>query len=235
VESQLRGAVRMSWAASGLTCDVRIPLRSVHETALSRPALKVVRNDGTLRRRVLVVEDEVFIGLDVCEALEGMGYEALGPVGRVSEALDLIAALRPDAAVLDASLAGESSELLAARLTELRVPFVVCTGYGDFAFPGLSAPVLQKPLAPEALGRCPHRTLATLGEGSRGARPNLSTVRAGPGLRRRRRRREALSRPSGRAELERTRRLPCQRQCRPARALEGRSLGAARASASPPS
>lgn len=152
VESQLRGTLRKTWSSAGLDCDIAIPLSEISETILSRPSLRAVDEDAPPRRRALVVEDEVFIGLDVCEALDALGYEALGPVGRVSEALDLIAAVRPDVAILDANLAGESSEPVARRLAELRVPFVLCTGYGDFSIPELTVPVLQKPLAAEELG-----------------------------------------------------------------------------------
>ena len=112
-------------------------------------------------RRVLVVEDETLVAMLVEDTLADAGVVVLGPVATVAEALSLLGAQRPDLAVLDLNLAGETSEPVADRLIAMEVPFVVASGYGAAGLPQrLSGiPVLAKPYAPEdltaALARLP--------------------------------------------------------------------------------
>ena len=59
-------------------------------------------------QRVLVVEDEYVIALEVGRALEDEGAEVVGPVASVSAALELIERTdRLDIAILDINLHGE--------------------------------------------------------------------------------------------------------------------------------
>ncbi len=55
-------------------------------------------------RCVLVVEDELFIAIELKAALAEAGFRVLGPVGSASDALDLLHDERPHAAVLDVNL-----------------------------------------------------------------------------------------------------------------------------------
>ncbi len=65
--------------------------------------------DATERRRsILVVEDDLFIGLELKACLEVAGFLVLGPAGSVRDALRLISTQRPDAAVLDVNLGREN-------------------------------------------------------------------------------------------------------------------------------
>jgi hypothetical protein len=57
--------------------------------------------------RILIVEDEYYLAADLAEALAARGAEILGPIGTLDEALQAIAADRPDQAVLDVNLRGE--------------------------------------------------------------------------------------------------------------------------------
>lgn len=99
--------------------------------------------------RILVVEDEALIAMELCQALEALGWEAVGPAASVEEALQRLAdAPLPDAAVLDVNLGGSLVYPLADRLQALGVPFVFCTGYerlenhDRFA----ASPVFRKPV-----------------------------------------------------------------------------------------
>lgn len=84
----------------------------------------------TLRKlRILLVEDEPLVATVAEMALIDAGYDVLGPVGRVQEALDLVQRERPDAAVLDVNLFGQPVYPVAERLIDMSVPFVFCTGY----------------------------------------------------------------------------------------------------------
>ncbi|MCX7282992.1 MAG: response regulator [Novosphingobium sp.] len=96
-------------------------------------------------KRILVIEDEFIVAAMLCDTLEDAGAIPLGPVGRVSEAMETIGAGGIDAAVLDWNLAGEPGIPLAAERTERGVPFVIATGYGSVDAPFDDRPILGKP------------------------------------------------------------------------------------------
>jgi DNA-binding response OmpR family regulator len=106
-------------------------------------------------RLVLVVEDEVIIALDLSATLEDEGYRVLGPAPTVAAALKLLERERPDAAVLDVNLRGETVTPVARVLREMRVPFALASAYGLALLPSdevlTNAPHLGKPMAPATL------------------------------------------------------------------------------------
>ncbi|MBB3318281.1 DNA-binding response OmpR family regulator [Rhizobium sp. BK181] len=79
------------------------------------------------RTAVLVVEDEFFIADDLRRVLVDAGFEVLGPASSVQDALDLLEAARPHAAVLDVHLGRENVTPVALELAKLNVPFVIAT------------------------------------------------------------------------------------------------------------
>ena len=79
--------------------------------------------------RILVVEDEFIIGLDIVQQLAEAGFEVLGPVPSVAKALELVARPGCDVAVLDVNLGGVTCEPVAEKLRASGKPFVVLTGY----------------------------------------------------------------------------------------------------------
>ena len=105
-------------------------------------------------KRVLVVEDEFLIALDIQSILESAGTE-VKTANRVDQALGLIKSDGPfDAAVLDLKLERETSVAVAERLQANSVPFVFLTGaagetsaVAQFA----NAPVVGKPFDSETL------------------------------------------------------------------------------------
>ena len=108
------------------------------------------------RCRILVVEDEYLVATHVATVLEDLGYEVVGLVPTVAEAMTVIASEKPDAVLLDANLGGVSSAPIAAELAAQELPFVVVTGYGDLALgPAGSAlqaaPRISKPFSPAGL------------------------------------------------------------------------------------
>jgi DNA-binding response OmpR family regulator len=98
--------------------------------------------------RVLIVEDEFFIALDMGQQLADAGFDVVGPAPSVAKALSLVAEQGCDVAVLDVNLGGETSEPVARRLRESDKPFVVLSGYAtDNKLPWFGgATVLSKPL-----------------------------------------------------------------------------------------
>jgi len=79
--------------------------------------------------RVLVVEDQFLIGLDVSEQLAEAGFEIVGPAPSVAKALRLVADPGCDVAVLDVNLGSDTSEPIARKLRASGKPFVLLTGY----------------------------------------------------------------------------------------------------------
>ena len=98
-------------------------------------------------RRILVVEDERLIALDVQDILEGWGCTVLGPVATTAEALQLIVDDCPDAGILDVHLQGETSEPVADALRTQGRPFLVLTAYQRNHLTGalVDGPLLNKP------------------------------------------------------------------------------------------
>jgi DNA-binding response OmpR family regulator len=101
------------------------------------------------KKRVLVVEDDALIAMELEERLADMGYAVIGPAMTIEAAEAAIAAETPDAALLDANLVGKSSVQLGAALAAQGVPVAFCTGYDrikDLPPSLANAPILTKPI-----------------------------------------------------------------------------------------
>jgi signal transduction histidine kinase/CheY-like chemotaxis protein len=103
--------------------------------------------------RVLVIEDESLIALDLVDRLEGAGAEVAPPVSTAQESLQVIEDGKFDCALLDANLHGHPVTDIAAALTRRKIPFAFITGYGRAGLPDSfkQAPVLSKPVSDEQL------------------------------------------------------------------------------------
>jgi len=84
---------------------------------------------ATYLYRVLLVEDDFLVGMNLKQMLERLGCEVLGPVATVEEARNLIEHEQVDAAVLDINIIGGTSVPLAERLRDQERPFFFVTGY----------------------------------------------------------------------------------------------------------
>ena len=87
-------------------------------------ALQTMKAD----RHVLVVENELVIGLDLADGLSRLGFQVAGPFGLSTEALAWLDAHTPDVAILDLGLADGSGIDVARDLRKRGVPFVVFSG-----------------------------------------------------------------------------------------------------------
>jgi CheY-like chemotaxis protein len=123
--------------------------------------------------RILVVEDEMLVAMNIEDMLLELGHEVAGLASRLGPALALARESRFDAAMLDVNLAGEPSFPVADLLIERGIPFLFATGYGrqgiDERYRGL--PMLQKPFRAEDLGRA----LTGIVAGSGDREPTSST------------------------------------------------------------
>jgi DNA-binding response OmpR family regulator len=95
------------------------------------------------------VEDEFLIAEEMAAMLRDAGHVVLGPAGSVQAAERMLAGDgKPDVAVIDANLRGQTSAPLVARLRERGIPFCVCTGYRMTDLKSLFGDVvtIQKPI-----------------------------------------------------------------------------------------
>lgn len=101
----------------------------------------------------VVVEDEPLVACLIEDMLIELGYGRILRAETISEALHQLERTRPSIVVLDACLRGVPAEVVAARLNEDAIPFVVSTGYVPSELPaafhyGVS---LRKPYDCDAL------------------------------------------------------------------------------------
>jgi two-component SAPR family response regulator len=106
--------------------------------------------------RILIVEDESILAMDLENRLKGAGCEVIGLASREAKALELLERDRPDAIVLDLNLNGKLPTDLVHALVARQIPFVIVTGYSkrQYDSPALQgAPRLDKPIKTEELVR----------------------------------------------------------------------------------
>jgi DNA-binding response OmpR family regulator len=99
--------------------------------------------------RILIVEDEVLLAMDLEDRLRREGCDVIGMAPREAKALEILERGRPEAVVLDLNLDGKLPAKLAETLVARQIPFVIVTGYGNrrFDLPALQdAPRLNKPV-----------------------------------------------------------------------------------------
>jgi DNA-binding response OmpR family regulator len=103
--------------------------------------------------RVLVVEDEAIVAIDIAEQLTQAGFQVIGPAPSVAKALKLILEVGCDVAVLDLNLRNETAEPVARELRSRRTPFLFLSAVSRDHLPfGFNDEVLvPKPARPAVL------------------------------------------------------------------------------------
>jgi DNA-binding NtrC family response regulator len=116
-------------------------------------------------KSILIVEDEMIIGMMLSNEIAYAGGVPIGPVTSIAEALKAIESGTIDTVVLDAKLADGSAAAFAACLEERGIPFVVSSGYEETSLPKelRGAPFVAKPISipllMEAIGSLAARPL----------------------------------------------------------------------------
>jgi CheY-like chemotaxis protein len=113
-------------------------------------------------RRILVVEDEFVMALDLSDMLEELGGVVVGPVGRLAQGLALAESEELAGAILDVNLGSGSSFALADRLLANDIPVIFATGYEAMMLPDRFAglPRLTKPFSALEIERTFRRIFA---------------------------------------------------------------------------
>jgi|FEC22Drversion2_1045045.scaffolds.fasta_scaffold00396_18 DNA-binding response OmpR family regulator len=98
-------------------------------------------------RKILIVEDEAPIALNLASAVQQAGGIVIGPVATVAAAHAAMADNRLDGALLDIRLRNETSFPLADVLAVLGIPFVFVSGLSSALMPYThrERPLFDKP------------------------------------------------------------------------------------------
>lgn len=84
------------------------------------------------KRKILVVDDQFLLALEIADIIEDQGHEVLGPYSTVDQALSHVERDPPDTAILDINMGeGQTTEPIARALKERNVPFAFLTGYNS--------------------------------------------------------------------------------------------------------
>lgn len=153
------GDAEMVAHRDGIVWEISVPYSAKAGRAPSDAKIKADRDADMIEihdlkgRRILVVEDEPLIGMDIVAILEDAGAEVEGPIASIEEACRLIAQASFDFALVDANLHGHSVGPVAQELAKRSVPFAFATGYDKDGLPEdfKDRPILGKPCCPEAL------------------------------------------------------------------------------------
>ena len=134
------GHAVVRYLRTGVVCDIFLPASSVSDTKSNAVDGASAKAEGDLmakvltaaspeRFRILVVEDSFLLVMTILAMLDDLGWVAVGPATRRSEALAMARSETFDAALLDVNLDGETSWDVAAVLRKRGIPFVFGTGY----------------------------------------------------------------------------------------------------------
>jgi len=147
---QLGGEIVMEWPKEGLVVNASLPPQSYRTENLQKMRGQDRGGSGDKHHegRLLIVEDEALVALELTKAMLDSGWDVIGPASTLEEAFQLLANHeRPDAALLDVNLHGEMVYPLADLLETRGVPFIFCSGYEMLNHGNRyrHAPVIRKP------------------------------------------------------------------------------------------
>lgn len=155
VPYDLDGRSEVTYAREGVMAQFQLPAK--HVSLAEQPAYTMSgevaadeASDGALAAdlKVMLVEDQMLIALDVEGMLADHGVAAVMTSPSAADALSRLVTYRPDVAILDVNLGAGTSLAVARELVLRNIPFLFATGYGnsemippDFS----SVPVIRKP------------------------------------------------------------------------------------------
>jgi PAS domain S-box-containing protein len=154
---QIGGEVRFDWAANGLGCALRIPeaqslARRSCDIGACEKGMTLISNI-VQGNNVLVVEDEALVAMMMRDALHELGFNVVGPCGKIAESIAAVERNEIHAAILDVNLGDEQVYPVAELLQARGIPFAFVTGYGIESIESRyrQMPILQKPIDRRAL------------------------------------------------------------------------------------
>lgn len=133
---QLGGEVEIEWHPKGILVSAYLPGGVMRPLDFAAPTptadddVAMLAESSHMTGKLLVVEDEMLIAMQMTESLKEAGWSVMGPAATMEEADQLLAGSgMPDAAILDVNLDGKTVFPLAESLRRRGVPILFCTGY----------------------------------------------------------------------------------------------------------
>jgi PAS domain S-box-containing protein len=172
--ADLDGTVKLDFREEGLSCLIAFPLNRFTGKTVERsmavlnpiapvclPSLTPMAADRSRPKnadllsgvRVLIVEDEALLALEIQELLQSAGSTIVGTFNDLARAGQVARREAIDVAVLDTNLNGEMVYPLADDLAVRGIPFVFVTGYATSNLPERfrGMPQVAKPFDPTSL------------------------------------------------------------------------------------
>ncbi len=150
--------------AAAAACRIS-PAEAEAELRIARDGLRT-----GVTARVLIIEDEPIIALDIQELVERCGHSVVGIAATETEAVEMARAERPGLVLADINLGagGDGASAVARILRDLTAPVIFVTAYPERLLTGEAvepAFVITKPFDPTTLA------VATYQAVTRGVRP----------------------------------------------------------------
>ncbi len=160
----LGGEADISYQRDGMSARFTIPAQyigqdskgnnaTLNRSAVVKDATKPGKNPSM--QSVMVLEDNMIIGLDLEQTVKDLGFGAVYTAASVREAMSILDKQDIDFAILDINLGNETSFKVAKRMKEDGQPFLFLTGYNELRQDAMSdfgdIPVVSKPLQKSAL------------------------------------------------------------------------------------
>ncbi|HJU30552.1 MAG TPA: response regulator [Hyphomicrobiaceae bacterium] len=136
----LGGVSACNFRPTGLTYTLQGPFAMQHPPGLAayeRDDQRQPEEEAMAPRtkgpshRILVVEDEALVALQLQEDLENEGHQVIGPARNLEQGISLAVSENIDAALIDVSLGRDTSAPIADQLLARNIPFAFATGYAD--------------------------------------------------------------------------------------------------------
>lgn len=140
--------------AAGLAKENHLGMPVSGRTPVIRSPMNTPASPTSSSRRILVVEDDRLLLMNIRSMLEDLGHVVIEAVSG-AQALDIFTSEMPvDLVITDQSMPQMTGMQLAEKLRTIRpdLPVLVVTGYADLP-PGVSVAKLGKPFFPEDLAR----------------------------------------------------------------------------------
>ena len=98
-----------------------------------RTNIQLTDSVKTVRSKILIVEDEIIIALDLKIRLENLGYHILGIALNGEDAIKKIREKNPDLVLMDIQLNGDMDGIKVAQQirNQYNIPFIYITGSHD--------------------------------------------------------------------------------------------------------
>jgi CheY-like chemotaxis protein len=151
----------LRYLPDGLEAEIMLPFRHVSSATESvevptenEPARQSSRYNREEPLKILLVEDQMLIAMDVENMLEDNGIKTIETATSSAMALEKLKSYVPDVAILDINLGSDTSIPVARELHRRGVPFLFATGYADGSMvPDEfgNVPVIRKPYDEDAL------------------------------------------------------------------------------------